>query len=46
MLSAGRIVELFDEVGGPIDDPTDLHEDLNSGFPPSATAAEDGVLHV
>jgi hypothetical protein len=41
-----RTVELFDEVGAPIDDPTDLHEDLNSGFLPPVTAAEDGVLHV
>ncbi|TQM10142.1 hypothetical protein [Pseudonocardia kunmingensis] len=45
-LTLVRTVELFDEVGAPIEDPTDLHEDLNSGFLPPASAAQDGVLHV
>lgn len=45
-LTLVRTVELFDEVGAPLDGPANLHEDLNSGFLPPATAAIDGVLHV
>jgi hypothetical protein len=41
-----RTIELFDEVGAPLDDPTSLHEDVLSNFLPPASAARDGVLHV